>query len=91
MNLLVKQGNLSPDHQDLSAYNNITEIVIHNNSDPDGTGYDTISYTTTTTAAVPEPATVGLMALGLLGLIVEAHRRGRIGRSSRQDSDADSA
>lgn len=68
LNLLVSQGNYLPDHQNLSAYSNITEVLIHNNTDPAGTGYDTISFAV---SGVPEPTEGALLltGLGLLGFI----------------------
>jgi hypothetical protein len=76
LNLLVSQGNLLPDHQDLSAYNNITEVLIHSNTDPAGTGYDTISFTAGP-SATPEPATWAMMMIGFggLGAMLRLRRR----------------
>ena len=68
LNLLVSQGNFLPDHQNLSAYSNVTEVLIHNNTDPAGTGYDTISFTPVAASSVPEPAALALLGLGLAGL-----------------------
>ncbi len=81
LKLLVSQGNLLPDHQNLSAYTNITELMIHNNTDPAGTGYDTISFTPSVTASVPEPATWAMMLTGFGGL-------GAMLRSGRRSADA---
>jgi hypothetical protein len=67
LDLLVSLGHLAPDHQDLSAYSNITRVLIHSNTDPAGTGYDTISFTAGGTS-VPEPATLSLLGLGLAGI-----------------------
>ena len=68
LNLLVSQGNYLPDHQNLSAYSNITEVLIHSNTDPAGTGYDTISIAV---SPVPEPTEGALLltGLGLFGFI----------------------
>lgn len=75
LNLLVSQGNYLPDHQDLSAYANITEVLIHGNTDPAGTGYDTISFTPA--ASVPELATWAMMLTGFggLGATMRSRRR----------------
>jgi len=81
LKLLVSQGNLLPDHQNLSAYTNITELMIHNNTDPAGTGYDTISFTPSVTTSVPEPATWAMMLTGFGGL-------GAMLRSGRRSADA---
>lgn len=81
LKLLVSQGNLLPDHQNLSAYTNITELMIYNNTDPAGTGYDTISFTPSVTASVPEPATWAMMLTGFGGL-------GAMLRSGRRSADA---
>jgi len=77
LSLFVSQGNLLPDHQDLSAYANITGVVIHNNTDPAGTGYDTISFTPSVTNSVPEPATWAMMLTGFggLGAMLRSRRR----------------
>jgi hypothetical protein len=74
LNLLVSQGNYLPDHQDLSAYANITEVLIHSNTDPAGTGYDTISFTPVT-SGVPEPATWAMMLLGFACLGFAGYRK----------------
>jgi hypothetical protein len=68
LNLLVSQGNFLPDHQNFSAYSDITEVVIHSNTDPAGTGYDTISFDPLSNSGVPEPATWGMMMLGFFGV-----------------------
>jgi PEP-CTERM motif len=77
LNLLVSQGNFLPDAQDLSAYANITEVLIHSNTDPAGTGYDTISFTTSVTSSVPEPATWAMMLLGFAGMGFVGFRRAK--------------
>lgn len=78
LNLLVSQGNFLPDHQDLSKYANITEVVIHSNTDPAGTGYDTISFTPS--ASVPELATWVMMLTGFggLGAMMRSRRRATV-------------
>jgi hypothetical protein len=67
LDLLVSLGNESPDHQDFSAYGNITKVVIHGNTDPAGTGYDTISFVAGV-VSIPEPGTLSLFGLGILAL-----------------------
>ena len=76
LDLLVSLGNYNPDHQDFSAYSDITKVVIHDNIDPAGTGYDTISFTPNV-AAVPEPATWAMFLLGFggIGFMVRNGRR----------------
>ncbi len=76
LSLLVSQGNLLPDAQDLSAYSNITEVVIHDNTDPAGTGYDTISFSPAS-SATPEPATWAMILTGFggLGMMLRLKRR----------------
>jgi len=53
----------APDPQDFSAFPGITELLIHNNTDTNGTAYDNLSFTL---AAVPgpEPSTLFLMGFG---------------------------
>jgi len=72
--LLVSQGNFLPDHQNFSAYSDITEVVIFNNTDPAGTGYDTISFDPLSNSGVPEPATWAMMLIGF-GVVGFAMRR----------------
>ena len=67
--LLVSQGHLNPDHQDLSAYSGITEIRIYNNTDQGGTAYDNFSF-----AETPEPATFGLAGIAVLALAAARKR-----------------
>ncbi len=73
LDLLVSQGNYLPDHQNLSAYSDITEVLIHDNTDPAGTGYDTLSFTPngTSKSSVPEPSSLPMLLAGL-GLIAGA-------------------
>ncbi len=73
--LLVSLGNLQADHQDLSAYNDITQLVIHDNTDGAGTGYDTISFTQGVVSEVPEPLTLSLFGAGLAGAAAMRRRK----------------
>ena len=74
--LLVSQGNYLPDHQDFSAYSDITEVYIFDNTDPAGTGYDTISFTPNSNSApVPEPLTLSLFGAGLAGTAAMRRRK----------------
>ena len=72
--LLVSQGNFLADHQDLSAYSNITQLYIHSNTDPAGTGYDTISFTAGSIDSIPEPITLSLFSAGLAGMAAVRRR-----------------
>ena len=74
LDLLVSLGNLAPDHQDFSAYSNIPRVLIHSNTDPAGTGYDSISFTAGGTS-VPEPATLSLLGLGFAGIGLMRRRK----------------
>jgi len=58
--------------QDLSAYINVTGINIYDVTDAAGLVYDTFSYDA---AAVPEPGTLALLGLGLLGMGAARRRK----------------
>jgi hypothetical protein len=75
LGLLVGAGNYLPDHQDFSAYGNITKVVIHDNNDPAGTGYDTISFASGVVTSVPEPGTLWLFGIGIIALAGLARSR----------------
>jgi hypothetical protein len=61
----------TPDMVDLSAFNNVSRVVIHSVSDPGGLGWDDFQFT-----AVPEPSTFLLLGLGAVGAL-RLHRNRR--------------
>jgi hypothetical protein len=61
--------NLDPRVVDLSAFIDITKIRIYNISDSAGIGWDTFSFESDGTTAVPEPATLLLVGAGLVGAV----------------------
>jgi PEP-CTERM motif-containing protein len=56
----------TPSLVDLSAFSNVTSIKIYNITDAGGLGWDNFSFNTT--ASIPEPATLLLLGLGLIGV-----------------------
>lgn len=60
------------DLHDLSAFSNITRIVIREQTDPAGLGFDDFTFDV---ASVPEPATLVLMSMGLAGIGFSRHRK----------------
>lgn len=63
----------SPDHIDLSAFSNITEIRIYNITDGGGIGWDTFQYDTST--STPEPGSLLLLGTGVVGLFGVVRRK----------------
>lgn len=61
----------TPDLVDLSAFNNVTSIRIHDITDGGGLGWDDFTYI----SAVPEPETYAMLLLGLGLLGFAAQRR----------------
>ena len=80
--LLVSQGGtpvngntgVNADHQDLSAFAGITQLVIHDDTDTNGSAYDNFSFDTGggTDTSVPEPST--LLLTGLCGIVWTGRR-----------------
>lgn len=74
LQLTVSQGDTLPDHQDFSAYSNITKVVLHDHTDGGGTGYDTLSFDVASNK-VPEPATTALVGIALAGIALSRRRK----------------
>lgn len=68
-NIVVSGLRIIPDLVDLSAYNDVTSIRIHDITDVGGLGWDNFTFAT----AVPEPETYAmlLLGLGLLGFMAQ--------------------
>ena len=68
-NIVVSGVFNTPDLVDLSAFNDVTSIRIHDITDGGGLGWDNFTFTT----AVPEPETYAmlLLGLGLLGFMAQ--------------------
>ena len=68
-NIVVSGLFNTPDLVDLSAYNDVTSIRIHDITDGGGLGWDNFTFAT----AVPEPETYAmlLLGLGLLGFMAQ--------------------
>jgi hypothetical protein len=59
---------------DLSAFSGVTRIVIRDIDDPAGLGFDDFTFTVDV-VAVPEPASLALLGLGVVGLAFMRRRR----------------
>lgn len=57
---------INTDHQDLSAFPNITKLVIRNDTDVNGSAFDNFSFSAAA-PSVPEPST--LLLTGLCGIV----------------------
>lgn len=64
----------TPNLVDLTSFTDVTRIRIHGITDPGGLGWDNFEFGG---AAVPEPATLTLLAIGLVGARLERRRRQR--------------
>jgi len=53
-------------------FTGISQLVIHNNTDPNGTAYDDFSFTVESSSPSPEPST--LLLTGLCGIVWAGHR-----------------
>ena len=72
-NIVVGGKFNTPDLVDLTAFDNVTSIRIHNVTDGGGLGWDNFTYI----SAVPEPETYAmlLVGLGLIGFVVRRRKR----------------
>jgi len=74
---LTLDGNVfNADLVDLAAFSDVTSIIISDNSDPFGLGFDDFTFT-----PIPEPTTALLLACGLVGLA----SRGKMGPGCRSE------
>lgn len=65
----------TPNLVDLTTFTDVTRIRIHSITDPGGLGWDNFEFDET--APVSEPATLALLAFGLVGARLERRRRQR--------------
>jgi hypothetical protein len=78
INLIAANGaafnGVQPDHLDFSAFQGITQLVIRNDTDTNGTAYDNFNFTTNSSdpSTVPEPST--LLLTGLCGIVWAGRR-----------------
>jgi len=65
----------TPNLVDLTSFTDVTRIRIHSITDPGGVGWDNFEFDES--ASVSEPATLALLAIGLVGARLERRRRQR--------------
>ena len=75
VNLVTDASPFVPNLVDLSAYANVTAITIRAVTDPAGLGYDDFTFDVSNSVPTPEPASLALFGLGLLGLSAARRRR----------------
>jgi hypothetical protein len=73
---VVTDGVVNLPHMvDLSAFANVTAIKIRDITDSAGLGFDDFNFDVGNNVATPEPASMALFGLGLLGLSAARRRR----------------
>lgn len=75
VNVVTDASPFVPNLVDLSAFANVTAITIRAVTDPAGLGYDDFTFDVSNSVATPEPASMALFGLGLLGLSAARRRR----------------